>query len=56
MYAIKSIFNYGASLQELQMLSGWSSFDIVLRYAHLNGDHLKKAAERVAGTKLVHAA
>jgi hypothetical protein len=38
------------------MLGGWSSFDIVLRYAHLNSDHLKKAAERVAGTKLVHVA
>lgn len=46
----------GTSLQELKMLRGWSSFDIVLRYAHLNGDHLKKAAERVAGTKLVHTA
>jgi len=44
------------SLQELQMLGGWSSFDIVLRYAHLNSDHLKEAAERVFGTKLVHVA
>lgn len=46
----------GTYLQELQMLGGWSSFDIVLRYAHFNSDHLKKAAERVAGTKLVDAA
>jgi hypothetical protein len=36
------------------MLGGWSSFEIVLRYAHLNSDQLKKAAERVSGTKLVH--
>lgn len=46
----------GTSLQELQMLGGWSSFDIVLRYAHLNSDHLKEAAERIVGAKLVHAA
>lgn len=30
------------------------SFDIVLRYAHLNSDQLMKAAERVSGTKLVY--
>jgi hypothetical protein len=41
-------------LTELQILGGWSSFDIVLRYAHLNSDQLMKAAERVSGTKLVH--
>ncbi len=41
-------------LTELQILGGWSSFDIVLRYAHLNSDQLTKAAERVSGTKLVH--
>lgn len=29
------------------------SFDMVLRYAHLNSDPLKSAAERVAGAKLV---
>ena len=46
----------GTSLQELQMLGGWPSFDIVLRYAHLNSDYLKEAAERVVGTKLVHVA
>lgn len=32
----------GTSLQELQQLGGWSSFDIVLRYAHLSSNHLKK--------------
>ncbi|WP_218813325.1 tyrosine-type recombinase/integrase [Rickettsiella endosymbiont of Dermanyssus gallinae] len=43
----------GTSLQELQQLGGWSSFDIVLRYAHLNSDHLKKAAERIVTTNLL---
>lgn len=44
----------GTSLQELQQLGGWTSFEMVLRYAHLSSDHLKAAAERVAGTILVH--
>lgn len=44
----------GTSLQELQQLGGWASFDMVLRYAHLSSDHLKSAAERISGTKLVH--
>lgn len=38
----------GTSLQELQLLGGWSSFEMVLRYAHLSSDHLKDAANRVA--------
>lgn len=38
----------GTSLQELQQLGGWSSFDMVLRYAHLSGDHLSKAANRIS--------
>ena len=37
----------GTSLQELQQLGGWSSFEMVLRYAHLSSDHLRHAAERV---------
>jgi len=37
----------GTSLQELQQLGGWTSFEMVLRYAHLSSDHLKEAAERV---------
>lgn len=45
----------GTSLQELQQLGGWASFKMVLRYAHLNSDQLRRAAERIAGTKLVHA-
>lgn len=40
----------GTSLQELQELGGWSSFEMVLRYAHLAGDHLKSAASRIEGT------
>lgn len=46
----------GTSLQELQQLGGWTSFEMVLRYAHLSSDHLKAAAERVGGTVLVHPA
>ena len=37
----------GTSLQELQQLGGWSSFEMVLRYAHLSGDHLRSAANRI---------
>jgi len=38
----------GTSLQELQQLGGWSSFEIVLRYAHLSSDHLRSAANRIS--------
>lgn len=38
----------GTSLQELQMLGGWASFDMVLRYAHLSSEHLRKAADRIS--------
>lgn len=34
-------------LQELQQLGGWSSFEMVLRYAHLSSEHLKQAAKRI---------
>jgi integrase len=37
----------GTSLQELQQLGGWSSFEMVLRYAHLSSDHLQEAADRI---------
>lgn len=40
----------GTRLQELQELGGWSSYDMVLRYAHLAADHLKGAACRIEGT------
>ena len=37
----------GTSLLELQQLGGWSSFEMVLRYAHLSSEHLKQAAQRI---------
>lgn len=37
----------GTSLHELQELGGWSTMDMVLRYAHLTGEHLKPAAQRL---------
>lgn len=40
----------GTSLRELQQLGGWTSFEMVLRYAHLSSDHLRSAAERVRVT------
>jgi integrase len=43
----------GTSLQELQQLGGWASFEMVLRYAHLSSDHLKSAAERLSATNLL---
>jgi len=42
----------GTSLQELMELGGWASFEMVLRYAHLAGEHLKTAASRVDGTNV----
>jgi integrase len=45
----------GTSLYELQKLGGWSSLDMVNRYAHFDSDYLRKAADHlVVGTKLVH--
>ncbi len=34
------------------MLGGWSSFEMVLRYAHLSSDHLRDAADRIGSMKL----
>ncbi|MEX1670337.1 tyrosine-type recombinase/integrase [Zhongshania guokunii] len=42
----------GTSLQELQELGGWSTVDMVLRYAHLAADQLLHAARRIEGTNL----
>ncbi|OGV35186.1 MAG: integrase [Legionellales bacterium RIFCSPHIGHO2_12_FULL_35_11] len=42
----------GTSLQELQQLGGWSSFEMVLRYAHLSGDHLRIAADRIGSWRV----
>lgn len=43
----------GTSLQELQQLGGWNSFEMVLRYTHLSSDHLKEASERISVTNLL---
>jgi len=45
----------GTSLYELMELGGWSSFEMVLRYAHMAGEHLMKAAGHVEGTILAQA-
>ena len=45
----------GTSIQELKELGGWASIEMVLRYAHLGGEHLKAAASRIEGTNLAHA-
>lgn len=42
----------GTSLHELMELGGWSSFEMVLRYAHFAGEHLKQAASHIDGTIL----
>ena len=39
------------SLQEFMQHGGWSSFEMVLRYAHLASEHLRDAAMRVAWHK-----
>jgi len=42
------------SLQELQLLGGWSSLAMVLRYAHLSSSHLRTAANRIYVTNSLH--
>jgi len=42
----------GTSSQELMELGGWSCIEMVLRYAHLGGEHLRRASKRIEGTKL----
>ena len=37
----------GTTLYELQELGGWKTLDMVLRYAHLAGDQLMTAANRI---------
>lgn len=44
----------GTSLHELQQLGGWSSYSMVLRYAHLSSHQLRDAANRIYDTKLSH--
>jgi len=38
---------HGTSLQELMVLGGWKSYEMVLRYAHLAPEHLADAAQRI---------
>jgi len=38
----------GTSLSELMELAGWSSYSMVKRYAHMNADHLRKAAGNIS--------
>ena len=42
----------GTRLQELMELGSWSSYEMVLRYAHLATDHLRDAASRIDDTRL----
>lgn len=37
----------GTTMQQLMELGGWASMDMVLRYAHFSGEHLKSAARNV---------
>ena len=46
----------GTSPAELQELGGWSTPQMVNRYAHLGGEHLKTAASRIDGTNLAQSA
>lgn len=43
----------GTPLLALKELGGWSTLDMVLRYAHLGADHLAEHAERIGGPRLV---
>ncbi|HRD48620.1 MAG: site-specific integrase [Candidatus Competibacter sp.] len=42
----------GTSLQTLMELGGWSSYEMVLRYAHLAEEHLHAAAAKVVTLRL----
>jgi len=44
----------GTSLQELQHLGAWSSFSMVLRYAHLSSSHLRSAVSKLPVTNWLH--
>ena len=43
----------GTPLHVLQELGGWSSYAMVMRYAHLSADHLAEHADRLADLSLV---
>ncbi len=44
----------GTPLHALKELGGWSSMDMVLRYAHLAPDHLSQYADNLSGLKVVN--
>ncbi len=44
----------GTSLQELQLLGGWSSFTMVLRYAHLSSSPYMQPLREFTYTKSLH--
>lgn len=43
----------GTSLPELQLLGGWKTYSMVLRYAHLSTGQLMGAAENISGTAIL---
>ena len=43
----------GTPLQVLMELGGWSSMEMVLKYAHLSGEHLKHVAKNVEGAFII---
>jgi len=43
----------GTPLQVLQELGGWSSYEMVLRYAHLSAGHLADYAEKLCRLQTV---
>jgi integrase len=43
----------GTPMPVLKELGGWSSLEMVLRYAHLGAEHLAEHAERIAKPRLV---
>lgn len=44
----------GTPLQVLMELGGWSSIEMVLRYAHLSSDHLQEYARNVTSTNVTN--
>jgi len=43
----------GTALPVLQELGGWQVLEMVLKYAHLAGDHLAPYVDRMPGLRLV---
>ena len=45
----------GTPLHVLKELGGWSSMDMVMRYAHLSPDHLSEYADNLSSLKVINA-